>query len=173
MYQYVPRISIPGIEKHGRKRYLTDIEVSELLDGDVVVEEKLDGRLIQLDIDNPPYICYGEYMKYVHSIYYDSLPLSPIPYTIGIDILDEESGRYLPTRDRDEIWEIYGIPSPPILIHDSVTVDDILMLLGTISRFSTSRIEGVVIKNYGRKLFGKVVDPIFDNSIGENYLRYL
>lgn len=159
-YPDIYRIPVKGYERRGKK-YLTINEVKELLDGVVEVEEKIDGKRIRsLEED---YIIFKEDCKRRHTIAYTSLPA----WEIGFDIWIGE--KFLSREEKKEVFDILGIPMAPALLWDKlVSLDPILDLIGQPSAFGAERIEGVVIKNPEKQLFGKLVDPLFDQEVDES-----
>jgi hypothetical protein len=126
----------------------------------VVVEEKLDGKRIRFPCDG--YILFKEDCKKCHTINYMRLPA----WEIGFDIWNGE--RFLNREEKEEIFGILSIPVAPVLLQgEFASLEPILALLGTPSEFGAEKIEGVVIKNYEKQLFGKIVDPLFDAEIDE------
>ena len=74
-YMYIPRISIPGFPVRGKKKYLNPQELEKLLDGEIRIEEKLDGKLTRIYSDPLPVISFawfGEdlHYKHIHNIPY-------------------------------------------------------------------------------------------------------
>jgi len=135
-------------------------EMRELLTGDVVVEEKLDGTLtwdpyepIGLDI-------FYEDLRIRHSVFYDRLSA----FFIVLDVA--QGNRILPPYERMK----WGEPAP-VVDHDlGMTPEKFTARLeGYLHRVSTfsseSQIEGIVVKNYPKQLFGKVVNIEFYEGI--------
>lgn len=162
MFRYpdIYRIPVKGYERRGKK-YLTINEVRELLDGVVEVEEKIDGKRMQVHIED--YTIFKENCKRQHTITYKSLPA----WEIGFDIWVGE--KFLPREEKKEIFDILDIPMAPALLWGKfISLDPILDLIGQPSTFGAERIEGIVIKNPEKQLFGKLVDPLFDQEVDES-----
>jgi len=156
-YPEINRIPIPGFRIRG-KHYLLPEEVEELLKGEVVVEEKLDGNTMAEEQEG--YMIFGEYLKWVHSIHYTALP----DWFVGFDVWDGE--KFLPRREKEVVFDILGIPCVPLLFRGRIrSVDQLISFLGRPSAFGAPRIEGIVVKNYSTGKMGKIVDPRFEDQI--------
>lgn len=168
-YPKIYRIEIPGYYQRG-KDYLTTDESDNLLTGHVVIEEKLDGKLIELEGEG--YVVFKEDLKRKHTVAYTDLPA----WEVGLDIWDPDQERFLSSNEKYVIFRVLGIPIAPRLFAGSIRgLGQIFDFLGKESVFGASRIEGIVIKNYDKGLFGKVVDPLFDQEVDEagHHLRRL
>jgi len=160
-YPSIYRIEVPGSFRRG-KRYLTSGEIDELLTKDVVIEEKLDGKLVELEDEG--YGIFKEDLKRKHTVAYTRLPA----WGIGLDIWDPEEECFLDPNEKLIVFKTLGIPVAPILFEGVVRgLGQLFDFLGTESAFGAPRVEGIVVKNYGKGLFGKVVDPLFDQEIDE------
>ena len=117
------------------------------------------------------YIIYGEWLKAQHNIFYDKLP----DYFLAFDIFDGH--RYLDLPSRSEFLNKLGFAEVPLIYSgDDLDVVDILCIadgfsINNRSRFSSSEMEGIVIKNYDKNLFGKYVRREFLESAEEHWLR--
>lgn len=160
-YSKISRIAVDSFVKRG-KRYLSDQEVAALFSGSVVVEEKLDGKLVEIEEEG--YTIYKEDLKRRHTVEYAALPA----WEIGLDVWDPDCG-FLDQLQKHLVFTTLGVPTAPVLFMGKVTSHkELLSFLGTPSVFVASRIEGIVIKNYGQGLFGKIVDPLFDKQVDES-----
>lgn len=166
-YMYIPRIAIPGFPIRGKKEYLSTEELERLLDGEIIVEEKLDGKITRIDIrEFTPYEYFGEDLRWKHNIFYNKVPVSRIPFVVGIDIYDHSVGEFY--YETSIFWS-EGIPMAPILLKGrNIRLNHILDFLRSPSAFGEEQIEGVVIKNYDKQIFGKIVNPKFDNDIDDS-----
>lgn len=161
-YPKIYRVFYPGSKRRG-KRYLSADEVGNLLTGSIVVEEKLDGKLIELEAEG--YVIFKEDLKRRHTVMYRALPA----WAVGLDVWDPSQECFLNSTEKHIIFQVLGIPVAPILFEGVVIrLGQIVDFLGTESAFGAVRIEGVVIKNYAKGLFGKVVDPLFDREVDES-----
>lgn len=147
------------------KRYLSGEEVDLLLDGEVVIEEKLDGKQLAkkfLDIDRTEgeefLALYGEFMKYIHSINYDSLP----SWFILWDIYSPKKNYYYNYDERAEFCSSLGATMPPLIYRGKVkSMFHLADFLDRKSTFGHETQEGIVVKNYSKQMFGKIVREEF------------
>jgi len=161
-YPKIYRIRVPGHKRRGKDYLVTD-EVDNLLTGSVVIEEKLDGKLVELEDEG--YVIFKEDLKRRHTVAYMDLPA----WEAGLDVWDPKLECFLDPDDKEVIFQALGIPVAPILYTGTIrSLGQVFDFLGRKSAFGASRIEGVVIKNYGKDLFGKVVDPLFDQEVDES-----
>ena len=161
-YPRIYRIEFPGSPRRG-KRYLTSKEIDALLIGPVVVEEKLDGKLIELEEEG--YVIFKEDLKRKHAVVYTQLPA----WGVGLDIWDPDQECFLDVGEKLTVFGALDIPTAPILFEGVVRgLGQLFNFLGTKSAFGALQIEGIVIKNYDKGLFGKVVDPLFDQEVDES-----
>lgn len=156
-YPKIPRISVTGLRLRG-KRYLDEAEVIRLLEGSVVIEEKIDGSNEIQVVDG--YAFFGENLKWVHAVEYRDLPA----YFVVFDIWDGQ--RFLSREEKEEVAQILGVPVVPLIFMGCIgSVEELLQFLGRPSDFGAERIEGIVVKNYAQSLFAKVVDPLFEDVV--------
>ena len=161
-YPKIYRIRVPGHKKLGKDYLVTD-EVDNLLTGLVVIEEKVDGKLVELEAEG--YVIFKEDLKRKHTVAYMDLPA----WEVGLDVWDPNLDCFLDLDDKHVIFQALSIPVAPILYTGTIrSLGQVFDFLGKESAFGASRIEGVVIKNYAKGLFGKVVDPLFDQEVDES-----
>ena len=161
-YPKIYRIEIPTHKRRG-KNYLTTDEVDNLLTGHVVIEEKLDGKLIELEFEG--FVLFKEDIKRQRTVVYEQLPA----WEVGLDVWDPDQERFLDRYEKSVIFGALDIPIAPVLFVGAIRgLGQLYDFLGTESAFGASRIEGIVIKNYIKGLFGKVVDPLFDQEVDES-----
>lgn len=160
-YPKICRIEIESFVKRG-KQYLTAREIAMLLGDSVVVEEKLDGKLVELEQEG--YVIYKENLKRRHSVAYTELPA----WEIGLDVWDVVLGRFLYLEGKAEVFGVLDLPTAPVLFVGHVNLESLVQFLGAPSAFGAPRIEGIVVKNYQKGLFGKIVDPLFDRQVDES-----
>jgi len=172
-YMYIPRIQVPSFQVRGKKEYLSPENLEKLLDGNVFVEEKLDGKITSINIRQyTSFEYFGEDLHWKHNVFYNKIPISRIPFVVGIDIYDHDNGEFFEFKSTD-FWA-EGIPLVPVLLQGkNLKLNDILALLDSKSAFGDEQIEGVVVKNYDKQIFGKIVNPKFDNDVddSEHWLR--
>ena len=161
-YPKIFRIHIDSWPKVG-KHYLTDYEIELLLSKEVIIEEKIDGKLQEYDKEG--YFIFAEFMKYKHSIYYDDLP----SYEIGLDIY--EGTKFLNYDEKCIIFRELNIHTVPILYRGIANIGKIQEFIDKKSNFSDMKQEGIVIKNYELQLFGKIVNPEFEDKIDKHWSK--
>jgi energy-coupling factor transporter ATP-binding protein EcfA2 len=144
-----------------------------LLDGEVIIEEKIDGRQDcrwWFEEDKTPVVICGEYMKFVHSIYYNRLP----DWYVVWDIFVSGNTSYFMDIDTKETFcKRLGIPCTPVLYRGRITEEGLQYFLNRTSSFGMERAEGIVVKNYKNQVFGKIVSEEFVAGIEltGNYLK--
>ncbi|GEM_PF-983100 len=173
-----------------KKNMLTKKQVSRLLEGRVVIEEKLDGR--SSSFENDRYIVFAEDMKRQHSIFY----ILPGRYAV-FDIFDKKRNVFLYSEEKielakalregkiriDGVEPILFFPVPQIE-KGMFSLEELPKMLGLSAyahnKKTTERtyMEGIVVKP-DRDLFleeflsGKLVREEFEEGIKMNYLRLL
>lgn len=156
-YPKICRIEVGDFVRRG-KHYLTAEEIHQLLDGRIYVEEKIDGKLIEVSQEG--YTLYYEDTKRRHTVAYTNLPA----WKIGIDVWDGE--RFLNRRQKEEVFGALDIPVAPLLFRGECgDLRVFINYLGRPSSYGADRIEGVVIKNPGHQMMAKIVDPVFDKKV--------
>lgn len=148
------------------KRYLTGEDVVKLFTGTVEIEEKIDGKLSNIPLEDNKQLMVedisGKNTVHKHVIEYENNDKN-----IMLDIVSPMgSGLYFES--------IYGSsPSPltyAILIFDNPTLDVVYNILEVLSKLpshlGSSEIEGLVIKNYRFQLMGKYINEKFEDKLG-------
>ena len=150
------------------RNVMTLPEAKKLLSGEVVIEEKLDGKTVATDL-YPGYIIYGEYMRFKHSIQYDKLPA----WIVGFDVYDLTTKKFLPRKKKQLILNIVGIPCVPLIFQGHIAkLSELTKFLKRKSRFSvSSNLEGIVVKNYSNQLMGKLVRYEFLKGIEKHWTK--
>jgi len=161
----IKRLPIGEIPKT-RRPLMSQEEMKELLTGEVIIEEKLDGTLVWYPYPEKSLDLFYEDLRIRHSVFYDQLPA----YDIMLDVA--KGNTILPPDTREQ----FGITPPLIEARSDMTpqrfIDNVNWYLSRTSAYaSESRIEGVVVKNYQKQLFGKVVNIEFYKGIEESYLK--
>ena len=107
----------------------------------------------------PGYVYFGEAII-PHSIQYD-WDRFPAPI-IGFDIWDTVEHRWVPYPENKKMFEAIGLPFVPVVAEfdGKPSVSEFEELIPT-SKFYDGIAEGVVIKNYERGIFAKVVSKKF------------
>lgn len=158
-YPKIGRIQIDPAAKLRGKHYLSDEEIVSLLSDDVVIEEKIDGKLTQYEVEH--YTVFGEWMKRKHTVEYHALP----GWLIGFDVFDHETGRFLDYVERDRILKLGNVPVIKWLFIGEANLKFVKAAVTGKSAYGAERREGIIIKNYKKQIFGKIVDPAFEDSI--------
>jgi len=177
----VKRLPVNGFSE---KNLMTKEEVKRLFEDDVLIEEKLDGKTFYLEIGNKMFV--GERVDITHSVYYKNLPNS----VLFFDVYEGE--RFLgPVEKVIKILEVGGTPAPIIyygkiedykefckklVFGESAFCTDLNPKMKEVLRDINSELfenkkEGIVVKNYEKQLFGKLVNPWFEKII-ESLGRY-
>jgi len=160
----LPIFRIPLGERIGRKKYLNEEEVKRLLDGEIIIEEKLDGKAVMNRIGE--YEVYFEFMKWKHSIFYNKLPA----WEILLDVVKD--GRVLPYDFKLEFARKHGFHAAPLIYRGRINnLQELVRFLDRKSAFGEETIEGIVVKNYRNQVFGKLVRKEFYEGIEEHWLR--
>jgi len=139
---------------------MSEQEMRNLLTGEVVIEEKLDGSLVWVPAGEwGPYDIFYEDLRIRHSVFYDKLPA----WRIFLDVT--QADRVL----NPELRNQYG-DTPPLIdkgiMSQELFVEKLPRYLDRTPAFATeSTIEGIVVKNYDKQLFGKVVNIEFYKGI--------
>ncbi len=171
----IRRIPHLDYRKIGHKSYLSWDEYNELFDGEVVVEEKIDGKPTVSEIEN--FVFFGEDLKIRHTIRYNKLPSFVIIY----DIYCKDCDVFVKRGEKETLCKKYGFDTIPLLfrgtINDQYTMDDYIfrpfILHDYKSKFGRENIEGITIKNYDKNLFGKCIRAEFDQELEgqSNYIK--
>lgn len=116
------------------------------------------------------FFVYGEWMKASHNIFYDELP----DFFIALDVWNGEY--YLDYDNKTNFLKDIGFAQVSLLyrysgIGSRLSVKDIVDMAKK-SRFSSSEtMEGIVIKNYKKRLMGKFVRREFDDAMDKHWLE--
>lgn len=161
--------------QHGKrnyeKRYLTDEQVLDLFNGEVVVEEKVDGKLKANTMKNYPQQkefwmaeeIYSKTTVHDHIIKYTNAPHHIWLNSVLIVDGEPSVGR-IQGCTNSLIYGTINIPDP--------TIGQIHMLLEAYARlsshFGSLKIEGLVLKNYKKQKFGKWINEEFEDKIRES-----
>lgn len=165
---------IPHGKQNSTKRYLSDHEVLELFDGKVVIQEKVDGKM-SFKCKDGRYgraITIFEDMTGKHTVHNHVMKYTKLPANKKIVV-----EHILDMHDVDG-YEIKGHYSP--LTYATLhfmssqnnvmpTIEQIHQILGafahSVSHFGADRIEGIVVKNYDKQLFGKWINDDFEDAL--------
>lgn len=161
-YVEVKRIPVEGFPRVG-KDYLTEDEVDLLFGpGRKVVQEKIDGKS-EWEMTKKAQVFY-EFCKYRHSIPYTHLPA----WKIAFDVWDTVNDCWADPIVYRILHRRFGWNFAPTLIEPlkAFDLEDIVILLKSRSAYNPDhQIEGVVIKNYDQNIFGKIVNPEFEDEV--------
>lgn len=126
-----------------------------------LLERHLEGR----------YILFGEWCYAKHSIHYTQLP----DYFVGFDLFDKETGLFLSTKRRNEIFEKMQITEVPLIGQKQYTASELSGLLNTsVSAFYDGPPEGVYLRRENdEQLIGraKLVNSDFIHHISEHWSK--
>ena len=169
-------LRIPHGNQNPTKRYLTDEQVIALFDGEVVIQEKVDGKMTWSDSyslggQDPREKCVisedltGKHTVHNHVIQYTDLPPNKRIVLDRIEYYDDDP-HDVPTIKPANAAYTLGYAkvklSPPTIgaIHALLE-----MFAKSPSHFGSERIEGLVGKNYGKQLFGKWINDEFEDGL--------
>lgn len=206
-YHRTYRICPIGLDIPRGKKCLSENELNVLLDGEIIIEEKIDGGVVGISWDHNNsthlaigkhrmipanenskqfygfnrwiydhyekieliphgYVVYGEWMKASHQIFYDELP----DYFLGFDIWDGQ--KYVDYHNKEKLFKKFGFEMIPALYIGKIKNVKQILHMTKRSQFSSSEImEGVLIKNYEKQLYGKYVRREFMDSMEEHWLK--
>lgn len=162
--------------EHGKrvhtKRYLTDEQVLAVFDGEVRVEEKMDGKLnvtkVPTYYPEPQEFWVSELIHSKSTVHNHIIHYSKYPHHVWINKILVVDGE--PT-----ITDIMGRQNTlgyGTIILREPTLEQIHTLLNTFSQLSSHygapKIEGLVLKNMEKQLFAKWVNEEFEDKIEES-----
>ena len=157
-----------GVSQSHTKRYLTDIQVCELFDGTVAVQEKVDGKLAWEEAGNSLMIIEdmtGKHTVHDHVMKYSDLPvdkrivLDMVKASINTDFFNTKRIlKVLPVSPNNLNYAILMLDKPNIFHINQV----MRALSHSPSHFGSHLIEGLVVKNYDKQLFGKWINDEFE-----------
>ena len=154
-------LRIPHGKQNPTKRYLTDAQVIELFSGTAIIQEKVDGKMRwdATDIKTGRIITIYEDMTGKNTVHKHIMEYSDLPSDKRIDIED------VYVSYTDQLPHINPFHTPLAYAHLkmwSPTIDGVHEILETFSRFpshfGSPTIEGLVVKNYDKQLFGKWIN---------------
>lgn len=162
-YPKVYRIPVPSFARTRGKHYLSKDEVDQLLDGTVVMEEKIDGKIDGVVLAGKT--VFFEFMKYKHTIFYTQLP----SFQMGFDVWD--GSRFLNLSEKTKFLEAHGFAIIRKIFYGTTNYEELLKflpkLLALKSAYGDEVIEGIVIKNYAKQQFAKIVNSKFEEVVDE------
>lgn len=144
------------------KEYMTEEQVYDLFDGDIVITEKIDGSGKCEGFNGS--LFFFEDVKYKHTILYNKLPK---------DMILRHCQVLLGYRYNGEIHRHESICSPPILFEGKMNKDLVKPMLKELmklkSQWSNDMVEGIVVANYGKQSFGKISRFDVSGEIDEHW----
>lgn len=162
-------LRIPYGNQHPTKRYLTDAQILELFDGEVYIQEKVDGKLTGCD-SSPEKILVVEDMTGKNTVHNHVMEYTALP-KIKMILLDEILVTTLPN-DKFKIKFCHPIVDKLTYAKikvDNPTIKEIHLILSTFSQmkshFGSDFIEGLVIKNYKKQLMAKWINDRFEDRL--------
>lgn len=182
---------IEGFKKIGHKSYMTKEEFMMLIGDKFSISEKVDGKS-SFEIKQHTHTNYlGEDEETSNTIlfYEDTLRKHSIDYKwkykklvfdMAVIVPDDGDIAFQDMCIDDDIFETYfkGYTFIPHRNYGRIYEDELPWLLKEIQRllkepsqFGSPKREGIVIKNHYKKMWGKIVNPEFEENIGENYIR--
>lgn len=178
MAEYHRRIlRIPHGNQNPTKRYLNNEEVLEVFDGEVWIQEKVDGKLTpfdnsygQLGMLTVRSLVALEDMTGKNTVHNHVMTYNDLPEDKRI-ILDTVTTREV---GKDNYKTIFSLPLVNLLTYarinlDNPTIAQIHIILEAFSQmrshFGSNVIEGLVIKNYRKQLMAKWINEYFEDRL--------
>ena len=163
-------LRIPHDTQNPTKRYLDDDQVLELFDGTVAVQEKVDGKLAW-DYQGDHLMIYedmtGKHTVHSHVMHYKDLPVDKkiVLDTVRIDTSLSNLDRVfkvVPHVNNSELnYAVIRLHKPSIF-----HIKHVLRALSySSSHFGSNVIEGIVVKNYDKQMFGKWINDDFEDLL--------
>jgi len=124
------------------------------------------------------YILYGEWLRVKHTVYYDMLP----DWAVIFDVYDSLREVFLGYEEKMKVIKKLKLVAPPLVKTLKVKCRnkiDIQRVIKEITKCAKGRsafssvacsMEGVVVKNYSKGLFAKLINPWFDRELEEHEL---
>ena len=151
-------------KKLDRKTYLSKEKLEELFNGTVYITEKIDGKCEY----DPETGRYYENVKFKHTIHYTKLPKEIVDNDFKVCLADTSNST------GDLIFP--SEPTPPSMFRGYIANKDLIMPLLTLclaqkSAWSDDKVEGIVVANYEKQIFGKISRFDFSGEIEENWSK--
>jgi len=159
-------LRIPHGNQNPTKRYLDDKQVLELFDGTVSVQEKVDGKMSWYE-EGKSLVIYedmtGKHTVHNHVMNYKDLPANKkiLLDVVSIDNNFSSMLEVFPVIPQNLAYAFLKLYKPNIF-----HINQILMALShSPSHFGSDNIEGLVIKNYSKGIFGKWINDEFEDLL--------
>ena len=169
-------LRIPHGSQHPSKRYLTNKQILELFDGEVVIQEKVDGKLTIFDpsegaAESLPFRqlvmvedMRGKITVHNHVMKYTDLPLNKrivLDNIIAEEISDGKPKIKFYDPISDLTYAKVTLKNPTLVqIHTILGAFSLMP-----SHFGSNFIEGLVIKNREKQLMAKWVNDLFEDKL--------
>ena len=164
-------LRIPHGEQRPTKRYLDDEQILELFDGTVAVQEKVDGKMAW-EVEGSSLLIYedmtGKHTVHNHIMKYKDLPadkrivIDMISANVITDFFNARSVfKVLPVCPQNLTYAFLTLHNPTIFYINQI----LRVLSNSPSHFGSDVIEGLVIKNYDKQLFGKWINYEFEDKL--------
>lgn len=163
------------------KEYMSDESMRKLFSSEVVVEEKVDGHPVVVLYGGYTFFC--ESLKIQHTVDYEGVPYSEMGWpdmVVCYEIMEGEqeppyhagqgNGKWLSRSEKESLCSLVGAPLVPLVFKGRVTPEQLPALANRLSGFGKSKIEGIVIKNLDKGVFGKFVNVEFHEAITDEAL---
>jgi len=174
-------LRIPHHDQHPKKRYLTEEEILEVFNGEVWIQEKVDGKQSILELEDGRLSngmqtaliiedMTGKNTVHNHVMHYNRLPI-----TKKI-VLDKVTVRELKNGEHKFIFEPPAIDTLTYgrfkMVNPTITQIHILMnaLSHMYSHFGSDVIEGLIIKNYRKQIAAKWINQEFEDKLPSDKL---
>jgi ATP-dependent RNA circularization protein (DNA/RNA ligase family) len=161
------------------KGTISKAQYMDLIEGEVIIEEKVDGATYSLEIPEEPNLnIFAEFLKFKHTVPYNKIPIPSDPrftWYIIFDIYDKEKKQFYTIEDKNLFSQVCGVCLTKVLFIGKLPAGyaeskkKIEQLARQTSNFGDDLMEGVVIKNYGKNLFGKYINKEFRIEENEHH----
>lgn len=161
---------LPGLTSVGktnRRPILSKKEAAELVSGPVLIEEKLDGttEAFEVFIGRDRVVLFHEDLTWQHTVAYTKIPPASQHrrrnFQVIFDIWLIGENRWADRIEKEVLADEFGWPVVPLVFAGETTLDQLPNLANRPSAFGETRAEGIVIKNYARGRFAKIVTSEF------------
>ena len=163
------------------KEYMTDAKMWRLFDGEVVVEEKVDGHPIIILYGGYTFFC--ESLNIQHTVEYDNVPYSEGGWpdmTVVYEIMEGENqppysegegtGKWLSRSEKESLCHLVGAPVVPLVFKGQLEPQSLPKLAARLTSFGSGTAEGIILKNLKTGVFGKFINVEFQRAIAEEAL---